>query len=465
MVDLTAKQAAAQIVTLINSRPATPWPNEIEAIIAHVAPIPDATLTLPDHVVAYRDRAGKFMRQSKVVGPMRPTEPNYAAEYRLSTDLSNQVDEIGDVILDTPAETWGDLVGLASIILHEAGHDLDAIGDLSRSRERDPEPVAAEMLALAILRLQAMAIPQQHVCAHVDPLGPVSRELAAAFFDWDQARIRESEELDDQAARARQDIIAEKTAALFAIGVRSFADLRLIVPAVVYWNSPASVKSPDYPECVLEPGGEDEGEGFEPKSLAYLVRAVIGLLGMGGVASSIPVHARQDDPTLAALQERLREVDRLHDEAKRLYDVAGRNRGADPALAAANDKADEADFALTELSKRIFAVRPITAHNLKLRATIAKYWQELGDQGEKWTLPEQCTDWESEVFAHLIDGVLRFDTPPDGPSLEPVALPSPELATFRSALQGLRTYPEPDVDSPEYETWYAQQSRTAGRPR
>jgi hypothetical protein len=254
---------------------------------------------------------------------------------------------------------------------------------------------------------------------------------------------------------------------LFAIGVRSFADLRLLVPVVQYWNSPCHLDTPHYPECTLQVGGEDEGEGFEPKSVAYLVRGLIGLLGMGGVASSIPIHARQDDPTLAELQERLREVDRLHDEAKQSYDAAektalGRIRGADPALAAANNKADEADFALTELSKRIFAARPISLHNLKLRAVIAKYWQGLGEQGEKWTLPEQCTDWESEVFAHLIDGVLRFDAPPDSPSFEPVALPSPELATFRSALAGAaafrRANPEPRPGDPEYELWYAEVS-------
>lgn len=333
---LTAAEATSQIIGLINSRPATPWPREVEAIIARVNPAPAS------------------MSQSPQVG------------------------------------------------------------------------------------------------AHItnEPFGPVTPELAAAFFAWDQARIRDSDELDDHEARARQDIIAEKTAALFAIGVRSFADLRLLVPVVAYWNSPGSVKSPDYPECILEPGGEDEGEGFEPKSVAYLVRAVIGLLGMGGVASSIPIHARQDDPTLAALQERLCEVDQLHDKAKRHYDAAerlGRNRGADPALAAANEKADRADLAMMELSKRIFAARPISLRNLKLRATIAKYWQGLGDQGEKWTLPEQCTDWESEVVAHLIDGVLRFDAPPDRSSFEPVALPSPELALFQMQRRGFASFSAPTV--------------------
>ena len=65
-------------------------------------------------------RAREFLRQCKVVGPMRDTDPNYEAEYQRNTDLSDRVDEIGAVILDTSAETWGDLVGLASIVAHEA---------------------------------------------------------------------------------------------------------------------------------------------------------------------------------------------------------------------------------------------------------------------------------------------------------------------------------------------------------
>jgi hypothetical protein len=34
-----------------------------------------------------------------------------------------------------------------------------------------------------------------------------------------------------------------------------------------------------YPYCTLQRGGKDEGEGLEPKSTAYLVRAMIDLLG------------------------------------------------------------------------------------------------------------------------------------------------------------------------------------------
>jgi hypothetical protein len=66
-------------------------------------------------------------------------------------------------------------------------------------------------------------------------------------------------------------------------------------------------------------------------------------------------------------------------------------------------------------------------------------------------------------MAHLIDGVLQIDAPP--------AQPSPDLAIFQSALQGLRAYPQPqDVKSAEYDAWYAEHSqrleglnRVAGR--
>jgi hypothetical protein len=175
---LTAAEAATQIIDLINSRPATPWPHEIEALIARVAPMPDATSTLPDHVVAYHDRARDFLRQCKVVGPMHHTEPTHDAEYQRSAELSDRVDEAGAVILETPAETWGDLVGLASIVAHEEGHDLDALGNV-RDRDRDPGPVAAEMLALAVLRLHARAVPQ---------LVPVDFELVRLISEWRQQR-------------------------------------------------------------------------------------------------------------------------------------------------------------------------------------------------------------------------------------------------------------------------------------
>ena len=92
--------------------------------------------------------------------------------------LADQADVAGDVVLDTPPTTWGDLIGLASIVAHEAGHDLDALG-ARRTNDGDPGPKAAEMLALAVLRLHASAVPQ---------LVPVDFELVRLISAWRQQR-------------------------------------------------------------------------------------------------------------------------------------------------------------------------------------------------------------------------------------------------------------------------------------
>jgi hypothetical protein len=143
---------------------------------------------------------------------------------------------------------------------------------------------------------------------------------------------------------------------------------------------------------------------MDEQSLAHLLKAICT---MGGFApGEIPTTA-QDDPSLAALGQKLAEVDQLYEAAKDLGEGGG-----DPAKAEAIDRADAADSELTELSRRIFAARPITLHNLKLRAVLAKYWQEHNQHGEAWEVPEDCDAWEHAVMAHLIDGVLRIDAPP-----------------------------------------------------
>ena len=85
--------------------------------------------------------------------------PNHDATYEHNTDLGRQADVAGDVLLDTPPSTWGDMIGLASIVAHEAGHDLDALGERP-TNDGDPGPKAAEMLALAVFQLPASAVPQ-----------------------------------------------------------------------------------------------------------------------------------------------------------------------------------------------------------------------------------------------------------------------------------------------------------------
>jgi hypothetical protein len=129
----------------------------------------------------------------------------------------------------------------------------------------------------------------------------------------------------------------------------------------------------------------------------------------------------EDDPSLCALRQKLQEVNQLYEAAKDNDDWLP-----------ARDMADAADNELTELPRRIFATRPVTLHNLKQRAVLAKYWQEHNHHGEAWEVPDDCDAWEHTVMAHLIDGVMRIDAPP--------VQPSPELVLFRSSLEGVREF-------------------------
>jgi hypothetical protein len=79
----------------------------------------------------------------------------------------------------------------------------------------------------------------------------------------------------------------------------------------------------------------------------------------------------------------------------------------------ATERADAADNELSALSHRIFATHPTTIHNLQQRAVLAKYWHQHRPDGEKWQAPGDCDAWEDQVIAHLIDGVLHIDTPPN----------------------------------------------------
>jgi hypothetical protein len=189
-----------------------------------------------------------------------------------------------------------------------------------------------------------------------------------------------------------------RTLQAFAKPVRSWDDVALLGAMAMYWNF--AHHSEDDQKYLRDRLIQMDSFGMDEQSVAHLLKAICT---MGGFApGEIPTDAK-DDPSLSALQQKMDEVDRLYEAVK------GIDEGADwlPAQA----KADAADNDLTALSKRIFAAQPITIHNVKQRALLAKYWQQHGDEAEKWVTPSDCDAWEDQVMAHLIDGVLKVDTP------------------------------------------------------
>ena len=106
---LTAAEAATQIVGLINSRPATPWPRRnrghhcpgrarIRCRLRAARPCRGLS----------RGRAGILLAtQSMSLGPLRNDAPDHDPEYLRSTELSSQTDVAGNVCSGRRPPTYG----------------------------------------------------------------------------------------------------------------------------------------------------------------------------------------------------------------------------------------------------------------------------------------------------------------------------------------------------------------------
>jgi hypothetical protein len=198
--------------------------------------------------------------------------------------------------------------------------------------------------------------------------------------------------LDGQCARAKQ---------AFASPVRSWEDVALLGAIAMTYNfAHHDEHDLEHMRMLL---AKNDHYGMDEQSLAHLLKAICTMGGF--VPGEIPTEAK-DDPSLCYLRQRLEAVGQQYKDAQHCDE--------------ATKRADAADGEMSELSKRIFDARPVTLHNLKQRAVLAKYWQEHNHHGEAWDVPDDCDAWEHTVMAHLIEGVLQTDAPP--------AQSSPELA-------------------------------------
>jgi hypothetical protein len=108
---LTTSEAAAEIATLINSRPASPRVGEIEAIIAKAMAAPAATPALSSEHLAYRKFVAEIERYNN---PGMPKDEEADAAF---SRLQEQGCELEKVIWAKPAKTLADVLLRAEIAL------------------------------------------------------------------------------------------------------------------------------------------------------------------------------------------------------------------------------------------------------------------------------------------------------------------------------------------------------------
>jgi hypothetical protein len=216
------------------------------------------------------------------------------------------------------------------------------------------------------------------------------RKLAEGDRKWKGSELSDQEwaaMFDEQCVMARQ---------AFARPVRSWEDVALLGAMCLYWNFAHHDENDQQHLHMLL--AKTDHYGMDEQTLAHLLKAICTMGGFvpGEIPTTGTAAISAEDVDLCALRQKLAETSKL-------YEI-------DDGSHAATEKADAADNELTALSERIFATRPITLHNLKQRAVLAKYWHQHRPDGEEWKTPSDCDAWEDQVIAHLIDGVLQINT-------------------------------------------------------
>jgi hypothetical protein len=121
MYRLTPSEAAAEIATLINSKPASPRVDEIEAIITKAMATSTATPPLSSEHLAYRKIVAEIERCND--DPDMPDEETDAA----LTRLQEQASELETEIWAKPAKTLADLLLRAEIALLNENGVMDSL--------------------------------------------------------------------------------------------------------------------------------------------------------------------------------------------------------------------------------------------------------------------------------------------------------------------------------------------------
>ncbi len=159
------QQAAAEIVALINSRSQSPWPHEIEAIIAKaIAPDRQPSTLLPK----VREAVARLNEGFQFLGPQHPgSEEEDAAEAEVSRRQA-ALEEL-EKQDPNPPHSYGDLVALAEIA--RAGAEVRCDGRMAELDQRDVFQRPAARLVEAVLQFAGRDMP-----SHCQPSAALSAD-------------------------------------------------------------------------------------------------------------------------------------------------------------------------------------------------------------------------------------------------------------------------------------------------
>jgi hypothetical protein len=277
MVDVrTVREAAEQIVALINSRASSPRLEEIEALISKaIGPAVPATLDRLAQLqtaIAAIEAAEDARRPS---GGMIATTAAEMDAVRTYDKLCEPLTALSEAVWNTSPRTLTDLKERALI----AQHWLDArCDDNARWQLSQPPSELNDSGERAIAELI-------HAVWLFDGVLPETTSAhSEALVRWD-ACVREylaaSCGPDEDACARLDDAFCAACEAEWAKPVHALSDLLPRLLVATHWNSPGFPDDPAYPDNIIaETGPAGKELSMDERAVAFVIRGLLDLTGL-----------------------------------------------------------------------------------------------------------------------------------------------------------------------------------------
>ena len=276
------RQAAAEIVALINASPRSPRVEEIEAILANI--VPSSTAPATPLLTEIRETAVRLEDAFAVYAECVPRHPNEEALQARIDQIQSELEGLGNQI-PNPPQTFTDLVAWAEIA--RAGADVHADGTMGEVGEDDVFLRPAARLVEAVLQFPGAT-----------SIAAMSPAHAAHYQEWRtliDTHIREFENID-QTGWTKVEIDAEEvrneahtrivdamSKRILDVPARTWGDVALYAQVCMweYWAG-TDPESAEARCCLL--GQEPPSEPEETNALGKLLEAIFTVAGVGQFA-------------------------------------------------------------------------------------------------------------------------------------------------------------------------------------